>query len=68
MLYKGDIYPSMVLQALKQYTRETAHVSIGKSGVRAIQLGKYTIPSNQEGTLSVNFYGPGRQHQNLLGG
>lgn len=59
MLYKGDIYPSMVLQALKYYTQETAHVSIGRSGVRAITLGKYTIPSNHEGALSVNFYGPG---------
>lgn len=59
MLYNGEIYPSMVLQALKQYTRETAHVSIGVSGARAIKLGKYTIPSNSEGELSVNFYGPG---------
>lgn len=59
MLYKGDIYPSMVLQALQQYTRESAFVSIGNSGVRAIRLGKYTIPSNNEGELSVNFYGPG---------
>lgn len=58
MLYKGDIYPSMVLQALKYFTQETARVRIGKSGVGAIQLGKYTIPSSQEGELSVNFYGP----------
>jgi adenylate cyclase len=59
MLYKGDIYPSMVLQALKQYTHETVQVSVGNSGVRSILLGEYTIPSNQEGELSVNFYGPG---------
>ncbi len=59
MLYKGDVYPSMVLQALKHYTHETAQVSVGSSGVRAIQLGKYTIPSNQEGELSVNYYGSG---------
>jgi adenylate cyclase len=59
MLYKGDIYPSMVLQALKYFTQETAEISIGTSGVRAIRLGKYVIPSNQEGELSVNYYGPG---------
>lgn len=59
MLYKGDIYPSLVLQALQQYTHKTAYVSIGSSGVRAIKLGKFTIPSNREGELSVNFYGPG---------
>jgi adenylate cyclase len=58
MLYKGDIYPSMVLQALQQYTHETAQVSIGNSGVLAIKLGKYTIPSNQESELAVNYYGP----------
>jgi adenylate cyclase len=59
MLFKGDIYPSMVLQALQQYTHETAQVSVGSSGVRAIRLGKYAIPSNNEGELSLNYYGPG---------
>ncbi len=58
MLYKGDVYPSMVLQALKQFTHETAQVNIGTSGVRSIKIGRYTIPSNQEGELSVNYYGP----------
>lgn len=59
MLYDGDVYPSMVLQALKHYTQETADVSIGSSGVRAIRLGKYTIPTNQDGELPVNYYGVG---------
>lgn len=59
MLHDGDIYPSMVLQALQQFLHESAHVSIGSSGLRAIQLGKYTIPSNQNGELSVNYYGSG---------
>ncbi len=59
MLYKGDIYPSMVLQALKHYTQESAQVSIGSSGVRTIRLGTHTISSSQEGELSVNYYGPG---------
>lgn len=59
MLYKGDVYPSIVLQALKFYTVETAQVSIGKTGVRAIGLGKDSIPSNEEGELYVNYYGPG---------
>jgi adenylate cyclase len=59
MLYKGDVYPSMVLQALKHFTQETAEVKVGKSGVQTIRLGKYLIPSSQEGALSVNYYGPG---------
>lgn len=59
MLYKGDIYPSIVLKALEQYTHENAQVGIGRFGVHAIKLGKYSIPSNEEGELSVNFYGPG---------
>lgn len=59
MLYDGDVYPSMVLQALKHYTRETAEVSIDSSGVRTIRLGKYVIPSNQDGELPVNYYGAG---------
>lgn len=59
MLYNGDVYPSMTLQALKHYTHQNAQVSIGTSGVRSIKLGPYTIPSNQEGNLSVSYYGPG---------
>lgn len=59
LLYKGDVYPSMVLQSLQQYTRETAQVSVSTAGIGAIKLGKYKIPSNAEGELVVNFYGPG---------
>jgi len=59
MLYKGEVYPSLVLQALQHFTRENAQVDIGSSGVRPIKLGKYIIPCNQDGALSVNFYGPG---------
>ncbi len=59
MLFKEDVYPSLVLQALQQFCHENAFVSIGNSGVRSIQLGKFTIPSNLEGALPVNYYGPG---------
>ena len=59
MLYNGDVFPSIVLQALQHYTHEEAHVSIGISGIRSIRLGKYNIPSSHDGELSVNYYGPG---------
>ncbi|MEI7817799.1 MAG: adenylate/guanylate cyclase domain-containing protein, partial [Desulfuromonadales bacterium] len=59
LLYDGNIYPSMVLQSLKYFTKELAQVSIGSDGVRAIQVGKYIIPSNQNGELTINYYGPG---------
>jgi adenylate cyclase len=57
MLYKGDVYPSMMLQALKHFTQENAKVSIGRFGLRSIQLGKIIIPTNQKGELSANYYG-----------
>lgn len=59
MLYSGDVYPSMVLQALQQYTHEVARVAVGSSGVKAITLGKYVIPVNHDAELTVNFYGAG---------
>lgn len=59
MLYNGDVYPSMTLQALAYYTKELPKVSVGAAGMRAIQLGKYSIPSNSEGELAVNYYGTG---------
>ncbi|MDD2366132.1 MAG: adenylate/guanylate cyclase domain-containing protein [Desulfuromonadaceae bacterium] len=58
MLYDGDIYPSIVLQALERYTENSAAITIGKTGVRSIELGKYIIPASHEGTLPVNYYGP----------
>lgn len=57
MLYNGDVYPSMVLQALKYYTEEMVQVRIGKAGVQTISMGKYNIPCNQEGSIPVNYYG-----------
>lgn len=59
MMYNGNIFPSIVLQALQQYTHERVNVGIGLSGIRSIQLGKLTIPSSREGEVSVNYYGPG---------
>lgn len=59
MLYNGNVYPSMVLQALQHFTQESARVTIDKSGAGAIHLGKYLLPSNRQGELSVNYYGPG---------
>ena len=59
MSFKRDVYPSLVLQSLMQFNHENAQVVIDNSGVSAINMGKYTIPSNHEGDLSVNFYGPG---------
>lgn len=57
MLYNCEVYPSMVLQALKQFSGETAQVSVGEAGVRPIKLGKFKIPCNKEAELSLNFYG-----------
>ncbi len=58
MLYQGDLYPSLELQALQQFTGAEAHFSIGKSGVRSIQLGKAPIATSSGGILAVNYYGP----------
>ena len=57
LLYDGDVYPSLMLQALQQFTHETVRVHINTAGIRTIQLGNNSIPSNQKGELYLNYYG-----------
>lgn len=59
MLYNGDIYPSLTLKALRHYTGKEIMLGIELFGVSSLRLGEMSIPSDENGRLTVNYYGKG---------
>jgi adenylate cyclase len=58
LLYEGEIYPSLALKALSHYTGDEVMLDIRSWGVDSIQVGKIKVPSREDGTMSLNYYGP----------
>ena len=59
MLYNGDIYPSLALKALRHYTGNEIILEIESFGVSSLRVGQMSIPSDEGGRLTVNYYGRG---------
>ncbi len=59
MLFRGDIYPSLALAATNHFQRNQLQVDIEQFGVSSIRSGDNTIPANEQGKLSLAYYGPG---------
>lgn len=58
LLYNGEIYPSLALKALQHSIGSEAMLDVKSWGVDALQLGNLRIPSREDGTMALNFYGP----------
>jgi len=58
LLYNGDIYPSLAMKALRHYLGHEIMLDIQPWGVDAIQLGELRVPSREDGTMALNYYGP----------
>jgi len=58
LLYNGEIYPSLALKALQHALNAEAMLDVKSWGVDALQLGNLRIPSREDGTMALNFYGP----------
>ncbi len=59
MMYDGNIYPSLGLKALGRYLGKDVMVDVAGFGVRSVALGSLSLPVNEQGALSLNYYGPG---------
>jgi adenylate cyclase len=57
-LYNGDIYPSLGLKALGRYLEREIMVDVAAFGVRSVALGPLSLPVNEQGALSLNYFGP----------
>ena len=58
LLYDGDIYASLALKALSRFQGREIMVDVASFGVRSVALGPQALPVNEQGRLSLNYYGP----------
>lgn len=58
LLYNGDIYPSLAMKALRHYLGQEIMLDIQPWGVDAVQIGTVRVPSREDGTMALNYYGP----------
>lgn len=57
LLYGGDMYPSLSLKALRHYLGSDIMLDVRQWGVDSMQIGSMRIPSREDGTMALNFYG-----------
>lgn len=58
LLYNGDIYPSLALKAVRHYLGSDIVLDVQPWGINGVQLGDLSVPSREDGTLALNYYGP----------
>ncbi len=58
LLYNGDIFPSLALKALRYHYKSEIMLNIAVFGVSTLSMGSHTLPVNEHGELSLNYYGP----------
>jgi adenylate cyclase len=57
LLHNGEIYPSLSLKALRHYMGSDIMLDVKQWGVDSMQIGSMRIPSREDGTMALNFYG-----------
>ncbi|MDU0460855.1 MAG: adenylate/guanylate cyclase domain-containing protein [Geobacteraceae bacterium] len=57
LLYNGEIYQSLALKALRHYLGSEVMLDVKQWGVDALQIGEMRIPSREDGTMALNYYG-----------
>lgn len=65
LLYNGDIYPSLALKALRHYLGSDIMLEVKPWGIDSLQIGSLRIPSREDGTLVLNYYGPSRSFRTV---
>lgn len=56
--FQDGLYPSLSLKALSLYLDEPIGVRENAFGIEAVTLGDRTVPTDENGRLTLNFYGP----------
>ncbi|MFZ3072507.1 MAG: adenylate/guanylate cyclase domain-containing protein [Thermodesulfobacteriota bacterium] len=58
--YKDDIFPALSVEAIRQYTGSDVILNVGPYGmIDSMNIGDKTVPLDESGGLTINFYGPG---------
>lgn len=56
-IYKGELYPHLVLKTMEKCFNKPLIVEIAPYGVEAVKIGNETIPVDETGLLTINYYG-----------
>lgn len=56
--YDGDVYPALALEAASRHLGGVPLVRLASYGVDGISVGEMTVPVDESGAMSLNFYGP----------
>lgn len=65
LLYNGDIYPSLAMKALRHYLGGEIMLEVKTWGVDSVEVGSLRVPSREDGTMALNFYGPAGSFQTI---
>ncbi len=57
--YEGTIYPSLSVEAIKRYFDEDPILTVNEFGIDSMSIGGLSVPLDERGSLTLNFYGPG---------
>ncbi|HHL39553.1 MAG TPA: adenylate/guanylate cyclase domain-containing protein [Deltaproteobacteria bacterium] len=57
--YRDAVYPSLAVEALRLYLGGDLVVHTAPYGIDSISIGDRVAPLDEEGALTLNFYGPG---------
>jgi adenylate cyclase len=57
--YGENLYPALPVEALRMYTGQDPVLTLASYGFDGIAVSERAAPLNEEGALSLNFYGPG---------
>jgi len=56
--YRDSFFPPLSLEALKLYLGKQVSFSVTEYGVERVEIGAISIPTDGEGKLLINYYGP----------
>lgn len=65
LLYNGDIYPSLAMKALRHYLGSDIMLEVKPYGIDGVQIGSLRVPSREDGTMALNYYGPARSFRTV---
>lgn len=57
LLNNGEFFPSLAMSALKNYLDTEIILNIAVFGVNYLSVGQKTVPANEQGMLTLNYYG-----------
>ncbi len=59
LLFQGDLYPSLALQAVRLYKNQPILLELEEYGIASLRIANEKIPCDESGLLTINYYGKG---------